>query len=74
MVEGTVDERLIEMQEEKREIINGAMDDRSILARLSVAELMRLFGPVKYNEHSHPFIMVDDDADEAGGDYEQSKA
>ena len=62
------------MQEEKQEIINGTMDDRSILATLSTEEILRLFGPVKYDEKSHPFIMVDDDADEAGGDDDQPNA
>lgn len=49
------------MQEEKRAVISHAMDDRSIMAQLTLPELLRLFGPVAYDENSKPFIMVDDD-------------
>ena len=61
VVEDTVDERLLEMQEEKMEIISNAMDDRSVMAKLTLPELMKLFGPVAYNQNSRPFILVDDD-------------
>ena len=61
VVEDTVDERLIEMQEAKREIISTAMDDRSVMANLTLPELLKLFGPVAYDENSKPFILVDDD-------------
>lgn len=64
VVEDTVDERLIEMQEEKSEVISGALDDRSVLARLTLPELLRLFGSVAYDENSKPFILVDDDDDD----------
>lgn len=60
LVEDTVDERLLEMQEEKKEIISTAMDDRSVMANLTLPELMKLFGPVAYDENSKPFILVDD--------------
>jgi len=61
MVAGTVDERLIEMQKEKKEVIDAAIDDRTVMSKLSVTELMKLFGPVAYDENSRPFILVDDD-------------
>ena len=61
VVEDTVDERLMEMQEEKRGIISTAMNDRSIMAHLTLSELLKLFGPVAYDENSKPFIMVDDE-------------
>lgn len=60
VVEDTVDERLIEMQEEKKEIISNAMDDRSVMAQLTLPELLKLFGPVGY-DGGKPFILVDDD-------------
>ncbi|KAL9127399.1 MAG: hypothetical protein Q9217_003717 [Psora testacea] len=65
-VENTVDDRLIKMQEEKRVIIDNTIDNRELLSQLTLPELMRLFGPVSYDEESKPFIMVDDEA-EAGG-------
>lgn len=60
LIEGTVDEQLLAMQEKKKEIISTAMDDRSIMAQLNLEELLRLFGPVGYNGEK-PFIIVDDD-------------
>jgi len=73
VVKGTVDERLIAMQEEKTQIISGAMDDRSVMAQLTVTELMRLFGPVAYDENSKPFILVDDDVTIHGDAAQQPK-
>lgn len=61
IVEDTVDERHMEMQEEKREVISNAMDDRSIMANLTLPKLLKLFGPVAYDENSKPFILVDDE-------------
>lgn len=61
VVEDTVDERLLEMQEKKKEIISIAMDDRSVMANLTLPELLKLFGPVAYDENSKPFILVDDE-------------
>ena len=57
----TVDESLINMQEEKSRIIGAALDDRSVLATLKPEELMSLFGPVGHDENSRPFILVDDE-------------
>lgn len=59
-IENTIDVRLLEMQEEKKELIGAAMDDRSILSQLTLPELLRLFGEVAYDENSKPFILVDD--------------
>ena len=66
IVENTVDEQLLEMQERKKEVISNAMDDRSIMANLTLPELLRLFGPVAYDANSKPFIMVDDEAEMQG--------
>ena len=49
------------MQEDKKEIIGAALDDRSAVASMTIKELMSLFGTVAYDENSRPFIMVDDD-------------
>ena len=48
------------MQEEKKEVISAAMDDRSVMANLTLPELLKLFGPVAYDENSKPFILVDE--------------
>ena len=61
VMKDTVDERLVAMQEEKHEVISAAMDDRTILAHLTLPELLKLFGPVAYDENSKPFILVDDE-------------
>ncbi len=63
VVEDTVDEQLLAIQEVKKEIISNAMDDRSVMANLTLPELLKLFGPVAYDENSKPFIMVDDEAE-----------
>ena len=49
------------MQREKREIITAAIDDDTVLPKLTLEELMSLFGPVHHDEESKPFILVDDE-------------
>ena len=63
MVKNTVDEKLIAMQEEKNKIIGTAIDDNTVLSKLSLEELMKLFGNVAYDINSKPFILVEDMAD-----------
>ena len=61
IVKNTVDEKLQDMQEYKRERIEAAIgDDGSRQAKLSMAELLRLFGPVR-GEDGKEFILVDDE-------------
>ena len=60
-VEETVDDKLIEMQEAKQEIIHNTIDNRELLTQLSVEELMSLFGTVARDEDDKPFILVDDE-------------
>ncbi|KAL8832225.1 MAG: hypothetical protein Q9191_000395 [Dirinaria sp. TL-2023a] len=63
IVQDTVDEKLIEMQERKREEISKAMDENKILQKMTVQELMELFGPVKTDNDGAPFIYVEEDLD-----------
>ena len=50
------------MQKRKEKIIGGALDDRSITSKLSVQEVMRLFGEVHIDkETKKPFLVMDDD-------------
>lgn len=50
------------MQKHKEKIIHGALDDRTITSKLSVQEVMRLFGEVMIDKKTKkPFIAMDDD-------------
>ena len=49
------------MQSRKDEIIEAAMDDRSVLSKLTLEDMLRLFGNVVYDEHARPFIFTEDD-------------
>lgn len=60
----TIDESLVEMQNEKKASIGRAIDDNKMLRQLPVRDLMRLFGPVREDSEGRHFILVD--ADELG--------
>ncbi|KAA6409187.1 MAG: hypothetical protein FRX48_06740 [Lasallia pustulata] len=59
VVRNTVDEKLQEMQEDKQVAIQKAMDQGP--GKLTLPDLMRLFGPVQEGADRKPFIIVDDD-------------
>ncbi|MCJ1435588.1 hypothetical protein MMC27_004962 [Xylographa pallens] len=62
VVKNTVDEKLQNMQIDKQANIDSAMgDDGTRLAKLSLSELLRLFGPVQEDETHKEFIIVDDE-------------
>ena len=64
VVKNTVDEKLQNMQIDKQANIDSAMgDDGTRLAKLSLSELLRLFGPVQEDETHKEFIIVDDEHD-----------
>ncbi|KAF2188287.1 hypothetical protein K469DRAFT_627819 [Zopfia rhizophila CBS 207.26] len=59
-VKNTVDQRLIDMQERKKKEIDEVMEaDGSTVKKMSIRDLMRLFGPVADDKNGKPFIMVD---------------
>ncbi len=60
-VEDSVDDRLLAVQERKKQLISAAIDNKTVLSQLSLGELMDLFGPVSYKD-GKPFILVDDEA------------
>jgi len=61
VIKNTVDEKLQALQQEKKETIDAAIgDDGKRLAKLSLQELLRLFGPVQ-DEDGKQFILVDDE-------------
>lgn len=51
------------MQEKKRIAIDEAIDGTRLIEKLSVRELMELFGPVKTDADGDAFIYVEDDLD-----------
>lgn len=57
----TVDEKLVEMQMKKNALISRAMDDKSIMSKLTVEDILRLFGEVKLDRNNKPFVDLDDD-------------
>ena len=62
IVNDTVDDRLEQMQKHKEVIVGGAIDDRSVTSKLSLQEVMRLFGDVHFDKRTKkPFIALDDD-------------
>lgn len=65
VVKGTVDEKLQDMQRVKAEKIGAAIDDPKMLGKLTLDELLRLFGPVVLDANGKPFIVVENH--EAGG-------
>lgn len=58
-----MDEKLQAMQEAKAKLVDGAIDDEKMLNKLSLTDLMRLFGPVELDENHKPFILVDDEGE-----------
>lgn len=66
-VNNTVDQRLIEMQETKKKEIEEVMEDKGTTAKkMSIRDLMRLFGNIRDDDTGKPFIMVDN-PDPRGG-------
>ncbi|MCJ1402525.1 hypothetical protein MMC11_005745 [Xylographa trunciseda] len=62
VVKNTVDEKLQNMQIDKQADIDSAMgDDGTRQAKLSLSELIRLFGPVHKDGTHKEFIIVDDE-------------
>ncbi|KAF2121509.1 SNF2 family N-terminal domain-containing protein [Lophiotrema nucula] len=61
-VRDTIDERLIKMQERKKKEIEEVMDDDGTrVKKMSIRDLMKLFGPVEDDSHGRPFIMVENE-------------
>jgi SNF2 family DNA or RNA helicase len=61
-VRNTVDEKLINMQERKTAEIDEVMEDNGkTMKKLSMGDLLRLFGPVREMDDGTPFIMPDEE-------------
>ncbi|TLD37757.1 putative serine/threonine-protein phosphatase [Venturia nashicola] len=61
VVEKTVDENIIRMQERKQMEIDSVMDNDQH-RKLTIPELLRLFGDVDADENGNPFILVNNRA------------
>ncbi|KAL8829391.1 MAG: hypothetical protein Q9170_006189 [Blastenia crenularia] len=66
VLKNTVDERLIELQERKKKLIGRALGDTEAFKHFSAEDLMRLFGTVRHDEHDHPFIVMENQAEIVG--------
>lgn len=60
MVKDSVDTKLTAMQVTKSEIVSTAMGDQGRPGKLSVRELVRLFGMMNGEDEEREFILVDD--------------
>ena len=60
VLKGTVDERLIALQERKKKLIGKALGDTQAFKHFTGEDLMSLFGTVRYDENSKPFVVVED--------------
>ena len=61
VVEKSADGKLMDMQLRKSALISQAMDDRSVMSKLSASDVLRLFGQVKLDKNQRPFVHLDDD-------------
>ena len=51
------------MQKRKDKVIEAAIDDRSVLSKLTLEDMLQLFGDVVHDKNSRPFIFTEEDPD-----------
>jgi hypothetical protein len=62
VIKGTIDEAIYALQGSKQQAIDQALDDSQRKERLSINELMKLFGQVREDEEfGQPFIFAHED-------------
>jgi SNF2 family DNA or RNA helicase len=67
-VKNTIDAAIYTLQSSKQENIDAALDDSKRKEKITVSELMSLFGRVERDENDIPFIFAHDDShDDEGG-------
>lgn len=64
VIKNTIDEAMMNMKERKQIEIDEVMDDSKRREKLSVTDLMRLFGPVGEDEDRKPFIFQQEPSEE----------
>jgi hypothetical protein len=55
---------VVHLQSDKQQVIDTAMDDSKRKEKLSINELMRLFGQVHEDEDGKPFIFAHEESDD----------
>ena len=61
VVEKSADTKLMDMQLRKNALISRAMEDRSVMSKLSTEDILRLFGEIKLDKNQRPFVHLDED-------------
>jgi hypothetical protein len=61
VIKGSIDEAIYALQGSKQEAIDAALDDSQRKERLSINDLMRLFGQVREDDQGNPFIFAHED-------------
>ena len=56
VVNDSVDQKLLKMQKRKSDECGKAMDNRDTLFKMSVEDLMGIFGDVRHDQTGTPFI------------------
>ena len=61
VVSNSADHKLMDMQLRKNALIVRAMEDKSIMSKLTVSDILRLFGEVRLDKNKRPFVHLEDD-------------
>ena len=61
IVNASADDKLQDMQLRKNALISQAMDDKSVMSKLTTDDILRLFGEVRVDKNKRPFVHLDDD-------------
>ena len=61
IVDNSADGKLMDMQLKKNALLSRAMDDRSVMSKLDINDVLRLFGEVKLDKNKKPFVYLDED-------------
>lgn len=61
IVNSSADGKLQDMQLRKSALISQAMDDRSVMSKLTTEDILRLFGEVRLDKNKRPFVHLEDD-------------
>jgi hypothetical protein len=74
VIKGTIDEAIYALQGNKQQAIDAALSDSQRKERLSIGELMRLFGQVREDEEGIPFIFAHEDGPDDKDDDDSSRS
>lgn len=72
VVENTIDAAMMEMKERKELEIDTVMENPRLKEKLSVEELMRMFGEVRTDEGGRPFIFAEREKEGEGEGEEEN--